>query len=246
MLTDDEHTWETLNNVLLFYVNNGAYIKQESAAHVHIGKQVLKGNLEYWLNFLKLLSIFEKQIVKFSNGERYYERKCFSIYSNWSSDILKKVIYDIEHDNYDEKLGMISDKFSTIRIQTENNIIKDLFTFSNKTDCNINNTIEIRCPNGTLNKVIWQNNINFFCKMLLACSSDNLDIEYLSYLYKNLVLRNHKFKINMELLLCDMVFTDNLDKKCFLRQYYKDFEENKDYYDRPYSMPFWNRAIARN
>ncbi len=67
----------------------------------------------------------------------------------------------------------------------------------------------------------------------------NLDTEYLSYLYKNLVLKNHKFKINMELLLCDMVFSDSLDKKCFLRQYYKDFGENEDYYDRSYSIPFW-------
>ena len=34
-----------------------------------------------------------------------------------------------------------------------------------------NNTIEFRCPNGTLNPIIWQNNVNLFAHLL---SSDNL------------------------------------------------------------------------
>lgn len=239
VLKDEEISWKKLKDVLLFYIDNGAYISGKSAAHIHIGKQVLKENLNYWLNFFKLLSVFEKQIVKFSNGESYYERESFNNYSKWSSDILKKVIYNIEHSNYEEKLGAISDKSNSIRIPDQNGLIKELFMVSNRTDFDTNNTIEIRCPNGTLNKVIWQNNINFFCKMLLACSSDDFDMEYLSYLYKNLVLRNHKTKIDMELLLCDMIFTDDFDKKCFLRQYYKDFDENKDYYGKSYSKSFW-------
>ena len=38
-------------------------------------------------------------------------------------------------------------------------------------------TIEFRSSNGTLNEIIWQNNVNFFTKMLLSCASDNFDIE---------------------------------------------------------------------
>lgn len=91
VLKDEEISWKKLKDVLLFYIDNGAYISGKSAAHIHIGKQVLKGNLNYWLNFFKLLSVFEKQIVKFSNGESYYERESFNNYSKWSSDILKKL-----------------------------------------------------------------------------------------------------------------------------------------------------------
>lgn len=43
------------------------------------------------------------------------------------------------------------------------------------------NTIEVRCPNGTVNPVIWQNNINFFAKLFLYCSGNNFDIEFINY-----------------------------------------------------------------
>ena len=36
-------------------------------------------------------------------------------------------------------------------------------------------TIEFRCPNGTLNEVIWQNNLNLFVHLLLYAKSNDFD-----------------------------------------------------------------------
>jgi len=90
-----------------------------------------------------------------------------------------------------------------------------------------------------MNKVIWQNNINLICKILLSCSDENFDKELVNYLYRNCVLRNHNPKSNLEFLLCDLVFDNDFDKFCFLRQYYKDFERPKRHDAYAKSKPFW-------
>ena len=49
-------------------------------------------------------------------------------------------------------------------------------------DFSVNNTIEVRRPNGTVEEVIWQNNINVILKMILKIKNNSFDIEYIDYL----------------------------------------------------------------
>jgi len=90
VLTDSKNTWQTLENILKFCIDKGAYVSKYSGAHIHVGKQLLKQNPDYWINFLELWSVFEKQIVTFTNGEYYFERVNFKDYANYSSLDLKK------------------------------------------------------------------------------------------------------------------------------------------------------------
>lgn len=103
--------------------------------------------------------------------------------------------------------------------------------------CN-GNTIEFRCPNGSLNPAIWQNNVNFFVKLLIYSQSTSYN--------DDLVQKRHQLNLDkfaglkwydeiylgQALELCDMIFTNNFDKVYFLKQYLKSFEvykNNEDY-----------------
>ena len=90
-------------------------------------------------------------------------------------------------------------------------------------------TIEFRCPNGTLNPVIWQNNINTVTKLMLAARNKKIDEDFLDY---KLEKEPDKFTLLPKALeLADIIFDNDLDKMYFLKQYKKDFsfiEEKKE------------------
>lgn len=113
------------------------------------------------------------------------------------------------------------------------NVKKDMYDYFH-----IENTIEFRCPNGTLNPIIWQNNVNFFIKLLTYCKGSYFDNEIIDKrheinldIYNNLELYNEIY-LNQALELCDLIFTNNTDKVYFLKQYLKSFkisEKHKRY-----------------
>ena len=91
-------------------------------------------------------------------------------------------------------------------------------------------TLEFRCPNGTFNPTIWQNNVNLFVKMMKYSSSSKFDKEYIDKRIKPICI-NEANKIYLEdaLELADLIFDNNLDKIYFLRQYLKSFEKSNEY-----------------
>ena len=89
------------------------------------------------------------------------------------------------------------------------------------------NTIEFRSANGTLNHIIWQNNINFYEHFLRYSTNPNFDFDRINYRMKNQEFSLEYFNIiNIEeaLELADLIFDNNLDKINFLRQYLKNFK----------------------
>jgi len=92
------------------------------------------------------------------------------------------------------------------------------------------NTLEFRSPNGTIDPVIWQNNLNMLVNLLLYCKSndfnnDVIDKRHDKYKEKyNSLYWYNEIYIDQALELCDLIFTNNLDKINFLRQYLKSFE----------------------
>ena len=92
------------------------------------------------------------------------------------------------------------------------------------------NTIEFRCPNGTIDEVIWQNNINFFARLMEAIANNKIDLDYLDKRFNNLVLNNNidsfnNIYIHDTLELADIIFDKDIDKLYFLKQYFKLFQE---------------------
>lgn len=94
----------------------------------------------------------------------------------------------------------------------------------------LDNTIEFRCPNGSLDPVIWQNNVNLFVNILKYSKSPKYDDDVITKRHefnqdKYSSLRDYKeIYLEQALELCDMVFNNNFDKVYFLRQYLKSFQ----------------------
>ena len=237
VLVDKEETWQELDNVLCFIKNNDGNtnrflegdISPSCGAHVHVGRNIFNDNPSGWFNFFKLWSIFEDYIFRFTNGEFYNLR----IRSIWRADEIKDICHWLLDDFNKHISCLIDNKKNCINFCSSNNYnINLLQKVDNPNENDKSKTIEFRGPNGTLNKVIWQNNTNLFIKLLLACANPNFDVEKLNHLY------NNPNDVN-ELVLCDFIFQDDFDKMCFLRQYYKDFNEPKEEDPSIKSKRFW-------
>lgn len=234
VLTDSAKTWEELDNILTFIKNNDGYYSGKCGAHVHVGKNILNSN-SAWINFFKLWYIFEDDIFRFTNGENYKLRENGDYKAAKIVSVCKNIIkdYNVFKDidiSYLSSNKLVAVNFpSTLKCEDFNNLSK---INGNPKANNILNTVEFRSPNGTINPVIWQNNVNFFTRFMLSCANENLDTVKLDYLY------NSKSYATVDDLV-SFVFNDELDKKCFLRQYYKDFANPDFKISGAKSKPFW-------
>ena len=92
------------------------------------------------------------------------------------------------------------------------------------------NTFELRCPNATIEEIIWQNNINVFINMFLSSRRHIINEDFLNYklkkyqLSKNNMLRYNEIFLKEALEFADLIFDYNKDKIYFLRQYLKNFQ----------------------
>ena len=227
VLDDNEKTWDELSdvcNILRKYANIG----NSSGGHIHVGSQILGENREYWLNFIKLWSVYENIIFRFLYGEYLNNRPNISFYASEISNNLWNHYQNFR--DYDDELEYIISILSISRYYSVN------FSHVNIENCNeyhFDNTIEYRNPNGSLNPVIWQNNVNFLVKLLYYTTQKNYDNDLIEKRheittpYYFLKYYNEIF-LEQALELCDMIFTNNLDKIYFLKQYLKSFQTIKN------------------
>ncbi len=219
ILIDETKHWKDLKEVCDFIKQHGE-ISENSAGHIHFGAQILGEEKTKWMNFIKLWSIYENVIYRFAFNEYLSKnpgiRYCKPI-SEWLIKIYKSLSegYDLETILHFLK----EDRVHAINFQ--NVFLTDkVVPFS---------TLEFRCPNGTLDPVIWQNNVNFFSKLLIYCKSNNFDMDTILKREKKLFDFQNYHQIFMEqaIELSDMIFDNNLDKIYFLRQYLKDGETSQ-------------------
>jgi hypothetical protein len=221
VLFDSEETWEEVRKVCQAIYGNGV-IGEKSGGHIHVGTQVLGDNITSWNNFLKTWSIYENIIFRFSYGEFLQPRNNIGRYAKPVSEKFTKA--------YQKKLYQDNLNLLLSYLKSSRNLAVNFKNVKNLNNYGDKNTIEFRCPNGTINPVIWQNNVNFFVKLLLAVKSSSFNED--TVMRRKLLLK--KENINFELYdeihldqaleLCDLIFNNNLDKVYFLRQYLKSFQ----------------------
>lgn len=228
ILTDNEEAWNDLLKVCLA-VEPHASIFKNSGGHIHVGTQVLGDKKESWLNFIKLWSIYENIIYRFSYGEYLTARPCISRYAKpMSTEFME---YYLNNNKDDEKLEDLLTMLTTDKNQAVNfkNVLIDKIG-----NFDIKNTIEFRCPNGTLNPIVWQNNVNLFVNLLKYSKSSSFNEDILE---KRYLLNSDNFTdidsydeiyLDQAFELCDMIFDNNLDKLYFLKQYLKSFKVSND------------------
>lgn len=226
IMYDKEEYWNELRFVCE-NLTNYSTILDSAGGHVHVGTHVLGQNKKHWMNFILLWSIYENIIFRFGYGEYLTPRKTLKDYAPAMSNIFKRD-YNVLTEDKGCKVREIIEQLNHDGYQAVN------FEHITKTfkDFGQNNTIEFRCPNGTLNPIVWQNNVNLFVKLLEYVKSPNFDRHtILNRKKNNLCLMGDliwysDIYLDQAVEFADMLFNNNLDKLYFLRQYLKNYETN--------------------
>lgn len=219
-MIDSINTWNSLKYVLDKLKEEDAKIYDAASGHLHFDSKILDRDTKTWFNFIKAWIIYEPVIYKFASGEKDQLRSFCSKYAFYLRySLLSK---------YDELLCCT---YSDELIGHLNNICTRCYglCLSNVDNNKSKNTIEIRCPNGSLNPVIWQNNVDFFANFLLSVKEKQIDDELFKYRKKKYALNRFydedylKEDIFLATELCDFTFSDFDSKVRFLKQYTKRF-----------------------
>lgn len=223
ILVDCKDSWQNLLDVCKI-LNKNSVIGEKAGGHIHVGTQTIGRNKDYWLNFIKLWSTYENIIFRFSYGEYLSYRPTLDEYAKTVSKrflkVYKKLVGNEKIDAYD-----IVKKLSINRYQAVN--FENVMNLDEKIE---GNTIEFRCPNATLNPVIWQNNVNFFIKFLDYSKNKEFNNDIVEKRIRNKdnsyydIALYDEIYLDQALELADILFDNNLDKVYFLRQYLKSFE----------------------
>lgn len=245
VLRDRDECWIDLCDVCQI-ISENANLTDNVGGHIHIGTQILGNNSKYWGNFVKLWTVYENVIFRFLYGEFVSPR---SILQNQARPIALDCIDRIDSINKKMEMVNASNLFRTLDYGDENIKVrrKKCVNFTNVSGLqpymyNMEkemNTIEFRCPNGTFDPVVWQNNVNFLIKLMLYCKSDGFNeglitskINYMKQMAKDSIIRDSFFDFNkysriyieQAIELCDLIFDNNEEKIYFLRQYIKSYE----------------------
>lgn len=225
ILRDNSLDYNNLDIVCDIIKHNGK-LGRNAGGHIHVGTQVLGDKLSSWKNFIKLWSVYENVIFRFCYGEYLTERPYINVFaspvaSEFYHNYLKFNDYNCSIDEFIQRIN--HDMTQAVAFHNVKNYKKISFK----------NTLEFRCPNASLNSIIWQNNINFFVNLLAYCKSDKFDddiVERRSKInklnYSDILWYRDVF-LEQALELADMIYDNNLDKAYFLRQYLKSFKTGK-------------------
>ena len=240
IMKDEKKYWQELKKVCDYLTLNKVDTTRNAAGHIHIGN-ILGDDVEAWKMFLKLYLAYESIMFRFFYGDKISARKKIIEYAKPTSNYLNKNIRYIDEakDILDiEKCIDLGNRYYSLNFS---NLCIGDEQFNFEID-----TIELRCPNATTNAIIWQNNINTFAKMLVSSKDKVMDEDFLNYkvkceaksFYKNSYLYN-EIDLMGALEFVDLVFDNNLDKVYFLRQYFKNFEDNFCIKNTVKAKKFW-------
>ncbi len=225
ILTDVPNSWDELYQICNL-IKKYAIVNNDTGSHIHFDLSILKNDICVWLRFFKLWAAYEDVIYRFSYGENLNERSALLEYarpiSNKLSELVKEEHYYLNN--------LINDLSCLLSFKED---ALNFFSYDMAGN-EYTKTIEVRVPNGTLNPIIWQNNVNFFAKLIQYTSSEKYNNDIIeARLLEPKVSKNDLEKYRLintrsALELADLIFNNNEDKIYFLRQYFKNFEIAND------------------
>ena len=230
ILHDNVVSWNQIKSACHLIKRNYGLIRGRSAAHIHIDSSILNDDINSILNFVKIWTAYEHVIYRFSYGEDKKEREMLIEYAAPVANYFYDVIRNIEEYGF---TGNVKNFYKYFFYSTLTDNMAAGISFMNCAGFpDEKNTIEVRCPNGTLNAKVWQNNINFFIKLLLYSASsyydkDLIDKKIKDYKYKYLIDYSDIYFGDAEELM-NLIFDSDDDKLYFLNQYLKINMSNKD------------------
>ena len=221
IMHDMEEDWQMLTNVIAILLKLRCKITERTSLHVHVGAQIFQEDIKNVVRFIKVWCIFEHVIFKFGYGHDSVNRPSILYFAHPIADALKLKCKYIP--NFLENLlvphGLSYDKKWAVNF-------KNYQELSSKEI--MGNDIEFRIANGTLNRAIIQNTVNFYIKLMQYVTSDRYDEDLINRLFNK--LRPKDFAKYNEiygkdvLMFVDLIFDNSLDKINFLKQYVKKDE----------------------
>ena len=227
ILRDNRETWVELRDILVDLKDNFAHIDESTAAHIHVGSTIFNEDIMKYLYFLKMWTVFEKEIYQFSYGEFDHMRDKYRLFSSHIRPNMvrnyygiKKVIEESNGVFIDDLHDIISflGKFRNLGVNLRN--VKEIDNLDK-------NTLEFRTFNGTLDKRIWQNNVNFVLSFLNYFNGD-YDKELIDYYFKRcseLPPNIGYYNLDKGILLGNLIFKDDIDYLYYLKQYTKGMKK---------------------
>ncbi len=228
IMYDSADTWQKVKTSCK-RIDKNASITSDCGGHLHIGAQILGNDLDSWLVFANTYAINENLLFKFGYGDFLYPREEIEDWAlpkarNWIKKLDKLHEYDINTAKLIKKLR--HDRYDAVNLTNIN--------LDNIAKLREGNTIEFRSPNGTLNPIIWQNNVNTYVHLLDYCANAEYDSKRFKktrkdakYYASNLVYYDEVF-LDQALRFADSIFDTNLDKIYFLKQYLGNYEVEDD------------------
>ncbi len=219
--------WQNLKEVLQELQKEKVNPYIHAGTHFHIGVPILGNDLEAWQNFLLMYAHYEDIMTRLFYGERVKERMTFKEYSSPIAPLLSNSVDKII------TLPFVGKVMSFFPYTHGNALCLYNVMFDALNTNKVRNTIEFRSPNGTINEVICQNNVNTGVCFLQAAKTGKVDREYLEYQLKTHPVTEAKtllyryINLSKALEFCDLVFEEDIDKMYFLKQYLKDYQENR-------------------
>lgn len=219
ILHDEEADWKIVSEAVMLLQKMHAHATDKTSLHVHVGTQIFGEDIQNVVKFVKVWCIFEHVIFKFAYGKQKMNRSQILYFAHPIADALKlKCKYIprfLETLTIPKALGF--DKKWAVNF-------KNYHYLSSEEE--VNNTIEIRVANGTLERITIQNTVNFYLKLMEYVMSDKYDEALINRLFMKLKPKEfdqyQHIYIKDALILIDLIFDDSLDKINFLKQYVKD------------------------
>ena len=168
ILTDKYECYQDICDACTIIRLFGGQVTDRTSAQIHIDADFIDNDPKILANIIKLWMAYEDVIYKFGyNGSK--PRTAINAYAS------PLVTYHCKLDDI-EKCKTVPEILEIIANDRNYGInFKNLKNAFKKYNKRVLNTIEIRCPNGTLDPIVWQNNINFYVKLLQYAKSENFD-----------------------------------------------------------------------
>lgn len=221
ILHNNESDWKKVFKLYNILKKLGAISTNKCALHIHVGAQIFGEEIEYLKRFIKVWCIFEDIIFRFGYQETDKPRNIgnMSIFCTPLAPVYREIVKKKPH--------YIRDAITPYEFNFGK---RNAVAFHNyhylSCDEEINNDIEIRCMNSTLNPIIVENNVNFFLNLMLYVTSDNYDSKLIDRLFKKAgekIFEEYSIlDLKKALMLSDLIFTSTRDKIDFLKGYVKD------------------------
>jgi len=228
ILHDTKEDWLNLKKVCEYLNSKNAVTNDRTGGHIHVGVQAIGNDIYSWRNLFLLYTAYENIIFRFFYADKISPRSGIQHYAKPIGDFLYSKINEIKNASETNELHDIlgNDRY---RAMNFNNVPY----YANLNEEGYKRTLEFRGFNGSTNAVVLQNNALFLGNLVSTSRIGNYDKEFVKYrLEHGRISSEHNFKLYSEIFIknalefVDLIFTNNLDKVYFLRQYFKGFQNS--------------------